>query len=144
MHRNRAKLENFQFPFGPQLGQARTFPLGLIGVHQCNNTLVNDIIKGFISDFIATFWSESSESFSSVLNDCVSFLRIAMETVPSKSEFVSRPITALCELVNFTIPGQKVRPIANLIVQRPDWFVSETKTALTANETAANAGIILK
>ena len=67
-----------------------------------------------------------------------------METVPSKSEFVSRPITALCELVNFQIPGQKVRPIANLIVERADWFVSETKTGLTANETAAKAGISLE
>ena len=67
-----------------------------------------------------------------------------METVPSKSEFVSRPITALCELVNFQIPGQKVRPIANLIVERPDWFVSETKTALTVNETTAKAGIRLE
>lgn len=56
-----------------------------------------------------------------------------------KSEFVSRPITALCELVNFQIPGQKVRPIANLIVERPDWFVSETKTALTVNETTAKS-----
>ena len=61
-----------------------------------------------------------------------------------KSEFVSRPITALCELVNFQIPGQKVRPIANLIVERPDWFVSETKTALTVNETTAKAGIRLE
>ena len=93
-----------------------------------------------MGDFLGTFYSDSPESFRPVLNDCVTFLRIAMETVPSKSEFVSRPITALCELVNFTIPGQKVRPVANLIVVRPDWFVSETKTSLTANETAAKVG----
>ena len=58
-----------------------------------------------------------------------------MESTPSKLETVVRPISALRELVSFVKPATKIRPIANLIIKRPDWFIAEPKTSFVANET---------
>lgn len=82
---------------------------------------------------------ESPSEFDELINCCLTFLRIAAETTPSKSEHVIRPVAALRELVSFVIPKTKVRPVATLIVNRSDWYVTDLKTGYTANETSSKS-----
>ena len=91
-------------------------------------------LQGFLNDLLLVL-DESPSDFECVINVTLNYLRIAMESTPSKLETVVRPISALRELVSFVKPATKIRPIANLIIKRPDWFIAEPKTSFVANET---------
>ena len=90
--------------------------------------------QGFLNDLLVVL-DEPSSDFECVVNVCLNHLRIAMESTPSKLETVVRPISALRELVSFIKPATKIRPIANLIIKRPDWFLAQPKTSFVGNET---------
>ena len=90
--------------------------------------------QGFLNDLLVVL-DEPSSDFECVVNVCLNHLRIAMEATPSKLETVVRPISALRELVSFIKPATKIRPIANLIIKRPDWFLAQPKTSFVGNET---------
>ena len=49
-----------------------------------------------------------------------------------------KPLSALRELVSFTVPNTKTRPIASLAISRPDWLPSQfSDEKVKANEIVA-------
>ena len=89
---------------------------------------------GFVHELLIAMLADKESTFSAVINDTLTYLRIAAQSTPSKSEFVLRPLLALRELISFQVPNTKNRPIATLAIERVDWL----PTTFTDEKNKAN------
>ena len=77
---------------------------------------------GFVNELLVAMLADKDSVFNVVIGDTLTYLRIAAQLTPSKSESVLRPLLALRELISFQVPNTKHRPIATLTVERADWL----------------------
>ena len=60
--------------------------------------------------------------FEVIVNDTLYYTRMAAQLATSKSEYLLRPLKALRELISWSLPNTKSRPICTLVVERADWL----------------------
>ena len=95
--------------------------------------------QGFLPELLYVMHADTEMNiFETIINDCLSFIRVAAQLNHSKSEYVIRPLACLKDLVSFMVPNTKIRPIATLLPARFDWLPNDfINEKAKANEIVA-------
>ncbi|CAG5104449.1 Oidioi.mRNA.OKI2018_I69.chr1.g1259.t1.cds [Oikopleura dioica] len=101
--------------------------------------LSQSLSEGLLPAVLEELNEHGKELFDEILTDALNVIRIASEVTSSASEYAASPSTCLANLVQFVLPGTKIRPVVSLLVQREDWLVTETESNLVACEMACKS-----